>query len=437
VTTPVATPHVDLVVYLTFDSFSADGSTALDASVNHINASLFGVSRVPGAIGQGLGFSGQASYANAGYSPTVAQSNSNLSISAWIKTTNNSRSESIVSRYDSAGREAGYLLKTTPQGVLDMRLGGSNVGGNVRDVLDTTRINDGQWHLVTVAMTLGQGVQFYIDGKLSTSQTIAYVSNISGAPLYIGSMPYPSYATNFTGSIDEVRIYDRAITASEVAALYAARIIPASTPIATSTTTVATSTTPLPTSTSPLVISSGTTLRINAGGTLWTGSTYTDPSGNQWVPDIYYSGGTTAYGNTPGSNWVIDSTGRMGYDGPFSYHIPVANGNYSVTLEFVEYYVASPGQRSFNVNIEGNNALSNFDILSQTKPFTPLYKTFTTTVTNGYLDLSFAGVIGQPTVSSISIVPALATQSASISDLRTRLANIEIEFQALLRRLTL
>ena len=39
--------------------------------------------------------------------------------------------------------------------------------------------------------------------------------------------------------------------------------------------------------------------------------------------------------------------------GNFSYNVPVANGNYVVTLKFAEIYFSSTGIRAFDVLIEG------------------------------------------------------------------------------------
>ena len=46
----------------------------------------------------------------------------------------------------------------------------------------------------------------------------------------------------------------------------------------------------------------------------------------------------------------------------FGYSIPVANGNYNVSLDFAETYVTAAGQRIFSVSINGTQVLTNFDI---------------------------------------------------------------------------
>ena len=60
-----------------------------------------------------------------------------MTISAWIKTTNTSRTEDFLGKYDASAMEWGYILKTLPSGVIGLRVGGNNTSGN-RDVADTT-----------------------------------------------------------------------------------------------------------------------------------------------------------------------------------------------------------------------------------------------------------------------------------------------------------
>jgi len=44
---------------------------------------------------------------------------------------------------------------------------------------------------------------------------------------------------------------------------------------------------------------------------------------------------------------------------------PVSNGSYNVNLDFAESYVTGPGQRIFNVSINGTEVLNNFDIYAR------------------------------------------------------------------------
>ena len=98
------------------------------------------------------------------YYALQAELNKNLTLAAWIKTTNSSRNEAIISKYDTA-LGYGYVLRTTAAGKLELEVGTYNaaVYGN-KIATDVATINDGQWHHVAVTITLNSNVSFYVDG---------------------------------------------------------------------------------------------------------------------------------------------------------------------------------------------------------------------------------------------------------------------------------
>jgi len=167
-----------------------------------------------------------------------------------------------------------------------------------------------------------------------------------------------------------------------------------------------------------------TSVRINAGAT----TSYTDNNGNAWLADQLVTGGTT-YAN---SNTIAGSTPapqvyrseRYGQGKTsFAYNIPVTNGTYNVNLDFSESYVTGPGQRIFNVAINGTQVLTNFDIYAAAGGMNiPVVKTFNVAVTNGTLNVNFLpGSVENPKVNGIEVVqgtlpppsstPAITTSS--------------------------
>ena len=105
---------------------------------------------------------------------------------------------------------------------------------------------------------------------------------------------------------------------------------------------------------------------------------------------------------------TIPETGRvwdMWREGAsFTYEIPVANGNYKVTLGFLEPTATTVGARVFNVNAQGAPAISNLDIFQSTGAIrTAMARSFTATVADGKLRLNFVGVQGRAIVSTIAV----------------------------------
>jgi fibronectin type 3 domain-containing protein len=102
-------------------------------------------------------------------------------------------------------------------------------------------------------------------------------------------------------------------------------------------------------------------LEINVGGGA-TGS---------WGADEFFTGGaSTSTGATINTSLVANPAPQAVYQtnrfGSFTYTIPgfTAGASYIVDLHFAETFWTMPGQRQFNVLINGNEVLKNFDIVA-------------------------------------------------------------------------
>jgi len=143
-----------------------------------------------------------------------------------------------------------------------------------------------------------------------------------------------------------------------------------------------------------------TPIRVNAGG-----PNYTDPQGNLWSADtatVGYAFSTTAVaGNT--TTPTLYQTCRWGSD--FGYQFSVPNGSYTVTLKFAEPSRYGPGQRLFNVSLNGSMVLNNFDIFSAAGWMVAIDKSFPVTVTDGQITLRFtAGLVDAPMINAIEVI---------------------------------
>jgi beta-galactosidase len=111
------------------------------------------------------------------------------------------------------------------------------------------------------------------------------------------------------------------------------------------------------------------------------------------------SDGTPARISGPVAGTGDDELYRTYRRGTFAYRLPVANGTYQVTLKF-----AVPGRTGvFNVNSERQRTITGLDVLAEAGPNTALDRTFTTTVTDGVLDLEFVPQVGDAVVSAITL----------------------------------
>lgn len=83
--------------------------------------------------------------------------------------------------------------------------------------LSSTVVADTQWHHI-VGMYQSGVMKVYVDGTLKASNP--KVLNTIFTYLFIGNRPDEPNDSYFTGSVDEVRIYNRAISDAEVTAIY-------------------------------------------------------------------------------------------------------------------------------------------------------------------------------------------------------------------------
>ena len=145
------------------------------------------------------------------------------------------------------------------------------------------------------------------------------------------------------------------------------------------------------------------TLFVNAGG-----NAYTDTLGNNWTADTGFQGGqaastTNSIAGTP--DQTLYQSERWGAS---TYTFTVPAGNYSVILKFAEIYFTSTGSRLFNVLINGNQVLTNFDIVAAAGgAFKAVDKTFPVAVTGNSITIQFVtGSADFPKVSAIEIKQA-------------------------------
>ena len=134
------------------------------------------------------------------------------------------------------------------------------------------------------------------------------------------------------------------------------------------------------------------------------GAQYTDSTGVSYAADSKYTGGTAATADatvafTGTADQVLYRSERYGN---FSYSIPVANGNYSVTLKFAEIYWTAAGKRVFSVNV-GGQALNDLDNFAKVGKNAAYDVVVPVTVTNGVLNINFVSKVDNAKVSAILI----------------------------------
>jgi len=146
-------------------------------------------------------------------------------------------------------------------------------------------------------------------------------------------------------------------------------------------------------------------IHINAGG----------PVAGIYGADQYFTGGQ-AYTSpmalpVGGGDYLrterYPSTGATS----FSYKFPVADGQYSVTLHFIENSTAinAAGQRVFSVSINGSQVLQSLDLFATVGLNVELVKTFTATAAGNGIGVVFTTIMRNAVVSAIDVIAVPTT----------------------------
>lgn len=242
------------VLWMSFDQAGNGVVTNQGTGGWSLNGALIGT----GAYITNAGRFGSALYINGSGTTTAAnivQINSKVvdtsvsgswTISYWVKTS--TAGAVIMYQGDGGWSSSGqttYLLNSNSGGTAGTHAGAVRWGGGF--LTGTATLNDGNWHCITMVDSVGSE-SIYVDGNVdAVTSTMANALAAGANQTWIGGAPdTDAGAVKMTGMIDEVCMFNRALTAAEIRGIY----------------TNAPTTGKLP-ATTPVSISSGATLDLN------------------------------------------------------------------------------------------------------------------------------------------------------------------------------
>jgi len=188
------------------------GTTAVDSSGNGNNGAITSATYSEGKMGNALSFDGIDDYINLG-NGTSLQINKNITLMAWIKTSNTSP-QSIIDRYHSGG--GAYMFST---GLSTGRLEYLNYDGtNIISGNTTSSVTNGTWKHVAVTVENDSGVmKWYVDGVNIETDTFTPIGAwLNTQDIFIGHRNKAGSEQWFNGLIDDVRIYNYARSPAQI-----------------------------------------------------------------------------------------------------------------------------------------------------------------------------------------------------------------------------
>jgi hypothetical protein len=139
---------------------------------------------------------------------------SSFTANMWICTTAETYYNTLIRTEGSSGGN-GWFIRFKDSDI--------EIWASGNQYISNTKINDGIWHMITFVHDTNNKVgQLYVDGVYKGGYTMSSVPNVSSDGVYthvLGSGTHYRHCV-YDGKMDEVRLYNKALTAAEVAALY-------------------------------------------------------------------------------------------------------------------------------------------------------------------------------------------------------------------------
>ncbi|MBI5133950.1 MAG: LamG domain-containing protein [Candidatus Taylorbacteria bacterium] len=212
--------NLGLVGWWKFDE--ASGTVAHDFSGNGRNGTLSGSPAwIDGKRGEAILLDGtDDTFAVSNYAP-LSPGTADYTISLWLRTTG--PGDVLMT---SGGGNAGTF--TTGFGLVipggwqcssNSKLFFNFANGTTRDTgfCSNSTVTSGTWRHVAIVVDRGVDVRFYIDGNLDNTIASSLAGSVDFTAFDSGTARWQN---RLNGSIDDFRLYSRALTAAEVTTLY-------------------------------------------------------------------------------------------------------------------------------------------------------------------------------------------------------------------------
>jgi hypothetical protein len=199
-------PTDSLVGYWPFNG------NANDASGNGHNGTIYGASLSTDRLGNAssaYSFDGSSNYIDIPNTENLNFTSGGFTLATWVNFTATTNVMAIIGKHLN-GYNNGYYIGVQPSTKFHFLLSSGPT------MYTTESYNDGQWHFVTGVFN-GSIISLYVDGAFKKSEPRLYI-NLNYTTIKIGC--YTVGARYFNGMIDDIRIYNRALSNSEILSLY-------------------------------------------------------------------------------------------------------------------------------------------------------------------------------------------------------------------------
>ncbi len=213
-----------LVGYWTMDGKDTNwaAGTMTDRSGNGNIAQLVSMSTSTspaiGKVGQALNFDGVNNYASIPSYTVLNPGTGNFSYSSWVKSTNTATTQYILSQRLDGNNNINFSFSSKPSLLINLGgVGVININANTNTLVP---VNNWYHIVVVVDRNNAANCKIYINGIDQTHDAITNSSSINFAATYRLGVNGFGTGNFMSGSLDDVRVYNRALSATEVVGLY-------------------------------------------------------------------------------------------------------------------------------------------------------------------------------------------------------------------------
>ncbi len=208
-----AAPSSGLVAAFGFDE--PTGAVVRDASGHGLNGRRVGATRTAhGRFGRALSFDGVNDRVTVPDSAQLRLTDG-LTLEAWVRPTSASGQRLVLLKGRGRGTAYGLYASDLRRPAGSVRTAVAATASSVARARAKTGLPLGRWSHVAVTFS-GDRVRIYVNGEWISSRRASGSIVAAAGALRIGGGV--STATSFRGRIDEVRVYDHALTGAEIQA---------------------------------------------------------------------------------------------------------------------------------------------------------------------------------------------------------------------------
>jgi len=196
------------------DSYPGSGTTWYDLSGNGNNGTLTngptytGVSKDAAIV-----FDGVDDYVDCGNDSSV-QITGELTQEAWFKASSSSNNQGIIYKDDNSNRCYKLQLQANTNKLFPIYFSGNTA---YNTFTGNTDVGDNEWHHGVAVFDPGNSIAIYLDGQLEVTYTSGIPNSLDNDPADLELGRKGNNTLYLNGEIGIARIYNKVLTAEEVA----------------------------------------------------------------------------------------------------------------------------------------------------------------------------------------------------------------------------